>query len=469
MKCPDCGCELEEGKLYCPKCGREIQMVPDFDPEIEEKMSGALEGITSHIQESEKAAKQEQRQLQEEKARRRLWFLSIFAGACVVILFVAGSLAIGFQNTVESQLAKAQKAAEKKDYARAVEYVLRAVEKDGSDLELRSQLGNYYLLDGQTQNAITTFRDIIDLDGENEEAYRSLIGIYEQDKDYEAINALIRASNSEKIVNMFTRYIANPPEFNYEQGTYDKRIALKLTANTSGTVYYTLDGTEPNEQSSVYQTPIFLENGIYTVKAFFRNEYGIESETAVQVYEIHLKEAHEPEVSLDSGQYTTPQMITVIVPDGERIYYTIDGSTPSQDSIPYYNPIALPIGGSIYQFISYNEDGAASPIVRRDYTFLFEAPLDIQTAVATLVAGLVERGVLVDMSCAVPGKGGRNLYVCSSAVSINSRSYYLMVEYYEDMTGIHTRTGNMYCVDAETGALYQAAIDDNGYYSVVSF
>ena len=73
------------------------------------------------------------------------------------------------------------------------------------------------------------------------------------------------------------------------------------------------------------------------------------------------------------------------------------------------------------------------------------------------------------MSCAVPGKGGRNLYVCSSAVSINSRSYYLMVEYYEDMTGIHTRTGNMYCVDAETGALYQAAIDDNGYYSVVSF
>ena len=44
-----------------------------------------------------------------------------------------------------------------------------------------------------------------------------------------------------------------------------------------------------------------------------------------------------------------------------------------------------------------------------------------------------------------------------------------MVEYYEDMTGIHTRTGNMYCVDAETGALYQAAIDDNGYYSVVSF
>ena len=289
-------------------------MVPDFDPEIEEKMSGALEGITSHIQESEKAAKQEQRQLQEEKARRRLWFLSIFAGVCVVILFVAGSLAIGFQNTVESQLAKAKKAAEKKDYARAAEYVLRAVEKDGSDLELRSQLGNYYLLDGQTQNAITTFRDIIDLDGENEEAYRSLIGIYEQDKDYEAINALIRASNSEKIVNMFIRYIANPPEFNYEQGTYDKRIALKLTANTSGTVYYTLDGTEPNEQSSVYQTPIFLENGIYTVKAFFRNEYGIESETAVQVYEIHLKEAHEPEVSLASGQYTTPQMITVTVP-----------------------------------------------------------------------------------------------------------------------------------------------------------
>lgn len=44
-----------------------------------------------------------------------------------------------------------------------------------------------------------------------------------------------------------------------------------------------------------------------------------------------------------------------------------------------------------------------------------------------------------------------------------------MVEYYKDLTGVDTRTGNMYCVDAENGALFKAAVDKDGYYSVVSF
>ena len=35
MKCPSCGCEMAEGHLYCEKCGMEIQMVPDFEPEFE--------------------------------------------------------------------------------------------------------------------------------------------------------------------------------------------------------------------------------------------------------------------------------------------------------------------------------------------------------------------------------------------------------------------------------------------------
>ena len=35
MKCPKCNRELKEGQLYCEVCGEEIQMVPEFEPEIE--------------------------------------------------------------------------------------------------------------------------------------------------------------------------------------------------------------------------------------------------------------------------------------------------------------------------------------------------------------------------------------------------------------------------------------------------
>ena len=34
MKCPNCGAEMEEGKLYCEHCGEDIHIVPDFEPEV---------------------------------------------------------------------------------------------------------------------------------------------------------------------------------------------------------------------------------------------------------------------------------------------------------------------------------------------------------------------------------------------------------------------------------------------------
>ena len=42
MKCPNCGNELEEGHLICEVCGEEIQMVPDFEPEIENKIESSI-------------------------------------------------------------------------------------------------------------------------------------------------------------------------------------------------------------------------------------------------------------------------------------------------------------------------------------------------------------------------------------------------------------------------------------------
>ncbi len=42
MKCPHCGNELKEGYLICEKCGEEIRIVPDFEPEIENSITETL-------------------------------------------------------------------------------------------------------------------------------------------------------------------------------------------------------------------------------------------------------------------------------------------------------------------------------------------------------------------------------------------------------------------------------------------
>lgn len=43
MKCPNCGKRMAEGKLFCEYCGEEINIVPDYDPNSD--MSIDLEGV----------------------------------------------------------------------------------------------------------------------------------------------------------------------------------------------------------------------------------------------------------------------------------------------------------------------------------------------------------------------------------------------------------------------------------------
>ena len=39
---PHCGNEMIEGHLICEKCGEEIRIVPDFEPEIENSITAQL-------------------------------------------------------------------------------------------------------------------------------------------------------------------------------------------------------------------------------------------------------------------------------------------------------------------------------------------------------------------------------------------------------------------------------------------
>ena len=110
-----------------------------------------------------------------------------------------------------------------------------------------------------------------------------------------------------------------------------------------------------------------------------------------------------------------------------------------------------------------------SEVVTKRYRFAFEPFINVQYAVNLLVMGLKNQGILLEVDGTVPGKPGRNIYICSTAITINQKSYYLVVEYYEDTTGTDTKTGNLYCVGTDNGQLYKASLGADGSYSVVSF
>ena len=58
MKCMHCGADLPEDQLICPGCGREIQIVPDYNP-LDDMLTAQLKGgitqtMSLHLGEQEK-------------------------------------------------------------------------------------------------------------------------------------------------------------------------------------------------------------------------------------------------------------------------------------------------------------------------------------------------------------------------------------------------------------------------------
>ena len=51
MKCPNCGEEMAEDRLYCEHCGEDIHIVPDFEPELERNLEQSISAIMEDLQE----------------------------------------------------------------------------------------------------------------------------------------------------------------------------------------------------------------------------------------------------------------------------------------------------------------------------------------------------------------------------------------------------------------------------------
>lgn len=465
MKCQECGFELQEGKLYCEHCGKEIQIVPVFDSEIENSISETLSAVAEEFLD-EKEVQIQEKPSGEKAGNRKLFFLLCGIGLVATsFLFIFGIVMTYRSHSYTFQLSRAVECASREDYPQAIYYANKALELDSGDIGVRLLLADFYEKRGEEDSAKITLREIISLDRNNEEAYRQLIHIYEEEKDYEAINRLLLASDSPEIVKTFQKFIAYPPEFDYAEGNYSEVVTLKLNANAGGTIYYTLDGARPDSHSEVYTAPLILESGNYRVRAVFVNEYGVSSEVAEKNYFIDVAIPPAPEVRPKSGNYDKPAVIEVQAPPQYSIYYTMDGSLPTQDSIQYSTPIAMPMGSSRFRFIAYSQDGIGGEVTTVDYSLNVNTLISVGEAVNLLVPKLQDMGVISDFAGNLPSREGHNVYIASTIVDVSGEYYYLVVEYYVDRLEAHTKTGNIYGVGANNGLLYKITVNADGTYT----
>ncbi|MBQ2803183.1 MAG: chitobiase/beta-hexosaminidase C-terminal domain-containing protein, partial [Lachnospiraceae bacterium] len=490
MKCPNCGAEMKEGSLYCEICGEDIHIVPDFEPELELNLERTINDIVNNISDQTKSTEKEgavqetnanqskssqdwdnQYKSGEKKGIKRYLFKGMAAcGIIVLVIAFAAGIAYYRYYSMEYQVTKAEYYTADKQYEEAVSYYNRALELEPDNIELKFALAEVYFLKNNKIEYEYLLRDIVkDKNATTEQlesAYGKLIAIYRAREDYQTINELLLSCENESIIVTYQSYIAVNPEFSVKEGYYNSIQPLKLTTFGTGKIYYTLDGSEPDENSLLYTAPILLESGDYCIKAVYINENGIASDVVTRNYHIEIEMLSSPEVSVVSGDYEFPINIS-IEGDDEDIYYTKDGSVPTMNSSVYTRPIPMPLGDSVFKFIKI-ADGKSSEVVERTYSLKMHTEFTPEQAVEVVIEYSLSTEKIFNEIGHFDDTGAAYKYEFQYATNINQvDDFYVISEILRDADMNLSKTGNHFAVNAYTQELFKLQIGENNNYTLV--
>ncbi len=533
IKCPHCGADMPEEALFCESCGKERQLVPDYEAEVNQSMEETISTIAVELantqeivpqelardavireqvykekeaakakaeekeaaadapdpKEAQEALREASEKTSEKKAPKKkstsssfsanpphnstLTVIMLFASVTVVLL--AAVMIAFFMNrsntsTYDYQISQAKLYESQGDFEQMLSYARKAGEIASNSSDAKMLTARAYAGLGRKEEERIVLEGLVITDPAYTEAYDLLIPLYEESREYEKIAQTLLTCPDQSVMAKYADYIAETPQFSMEPGQYTGPVSVKLLATGSGTIYYTVDGSEPTTKSSVYTTPLILEEGKVKIRAVYQNSFGIVSEESQAEYDVVGNintTAGTPEVLLEPATYTRPQVITCKAPsENYTIYYTSNGQDPGLDSREYDRPIPLPIGPSTFKFALFDQDGNPGEIITCHYQLNLELPLSQDQAKNLLVQALVSAGVLADAHGSIVNGEGRRSYQANSAFEADGQVYYLLEEYFENNEGEKHRTGNLYGVSVVTGQSYGITESADGKFSL---
>ena len=314
----------------------------------------------------ERRRQQQMKRLQAAKRRRRNFLLVLFG----LLVLIGIGIYVIYQNSYTGVLNRGYRELQSGSYAHAQELFERAVRKDSSRSEAYTGLSQVYMEQDDLTGAEDVFLNALETQPSNAKLYQAVIEFYMDTEQQEKISPLLQDCEDQQVLSAVAEYVSEAPEFSLESGTYSEVQEVSLSSETGGTIYYTTDGTDPSQSSSVYSEPILLEEeGETEIRAMAVNENGIPSVVSSGTYVIEFPIVNAPAVTPATGQYTEPTKITITVPDGYTAYYTMDGSTPTTESDKYTGPIDMPQNTqTIFSAILVNDNnGKATDVTTRNY------------------------------------------------------------------------------------------------------
>lgn len=462
--------------MYCDDCGTEINFVPEFEPEVENKIKESLTGLANELTKDEKKWIDRKRKV--EAFLLSLWKKKGIILACILGIILVVCLFVTFAGfNSKSPKYYLRLAGNSKDSGKmdeAIEYLIEGNNLFPEDSDIIFRLSDYYLEVGKNTEAVDALKLITHNSSFSDDkvlsAYEGIISIYRQEGAYQEITVLLTEDDTDITRSLKAKYIPSPPEMVPSAGTYEGAVNVEASGDADCRIYYTVNGDSPDSSSILYENAIVLdEDGEYNIKGVSVNKYGLYSETVEQNYIVEQGAPAAPEIMEPSGEYNQNTMIVAVAEAGSTIFYTIDGSDPTVESKQYISPITMPVGSSVFKFIAFNQNGDCSEIVERNYHLIYTRLVSTEQAVNSIVNTLVRLDILLDTSGKVRGQEGHNEYIYNSVIEIQGAGeYYVVMENHVSNDGTVTPTGLLYAVNTHDGTVNRLGYDSSGKYTLIT-
>lgn len=375
MKCAKCGAEMKEGCIYCSVCGNEAQIVPDYSVLEDDYLRSLLKEEEEPPKKKNSGGRKEPSTPPKKKMSNKV---PIFVVCGILIVLIAVGIIVKVTidhrnaNSYDYQVEMAKKESVDKNYENALHYYKTALSLKPDDIAVRMAMTDIYMEQKEYDAAMVLLMEIIKLDDTNQKAYEYLIQIYEDEEKYEQIAALADGITDEKLLTLFADYLVEPPIISPAEGKYEDYVDVTIYSPEDCEIYYTLDGTEPDEENGIlYDDDIALEEtGDYEISAVCVNEKGIRSEIATAAYEIELIPPEYATVLPDGGRIEDITFVTIEAEEGCSIYYTWDGTDPTKASPRYETPLEIPTGNNVLSvLVVNNKTGLDSGVYRTNFIY----------------------------------------------------------------------------------------------------
>jgi predicted Zn finger-like uncharacterized protein len=190
-----------------------------------------------------------------------------------------------------------------------------------------------------------------------------------------------------------TRTVATPA-MSPSGGRFDKTQSVSLSCGTSdAAIYFTSDGSDPTEKSPKYEKPIDIaESGALKAKAF---KEGWEPSDVVTAEFTITRTVATPAMSPSGGRFDKTQSVSLSCSTSDAaIYFTLDGSDPTEKSSKYEKPIDIAESGAL-RAKAFKEGWEPSGIAAAEFTIT----RTVATPAMSPSGGRFDKTQSVSLSC----------------------------------------------------------------------